>query len=346
MADHRVCVLAAFVLSTSVSCAQQPMSASPRFEWLPSVSAPAGYPMQVVRGTLTLADGQKVDIPSGAIVQNGWGGVGSVEIRGAPGPKAWPARLEATWYSFTEDRFFSLAVAVPPAEVESVLAAAYPHPRTGERGSFSTVLVGVAPGGTASLWLAGNGVVRRVARWRASEVPGRWADILDDDRTSRAEYVRAVLERRLGREALDRLARDGAPRDWWDHADDLVTLRLAVVGAPTVRFAWLRGVNGEHEYLDSAAVAKATATLRAAPARLDVGWLASDGQRRRAVIELDEQASLAALDQVRQDATAAVFQLVVDLQDTAQTGGAPIVSLRSPQLRIKLPVVSVRITAS
>jgi len=300
--------------------------------------------MQVIRGVLQLVDGPPVDMPAGAIVSNGWGTIGSVEIRGAPGPKAWPKRLEIKWFSYSENRFYAIDTPLPPEALGAALSTGYSNPRNGAAGEFNIVLLGLAPGGTVSLWLAGDGIVRRVGRWQGAPVDGRWSDILDDDRTPRDQFVRDVMTRRTTSDAMLRHAKEGAPVDAWIQADERVPMQLSVVGVPTVRFAWYHAINGEHEYLDTAQVWLTNSPLRAAPDGLEVGWQAANGQRRRAVLQLDEAETRAALDQLRKDSGTSNYQVVVDLAVTSATGATPEVSMRSARLRIALQKVTAKIT--
>ena len=68
------------------------------------------------------------------------------------GFKALPARLELTWYSLTEDRFYAGRFELPVARLAAFFDRGAAAPTGTGRWAFDRIIFGMAPGGDVSVW--------------------------------------------------------------------------------------------------------------------------------------------------------------------------------------------------
>ncbi len=271
------------------------------FEWLPTECADERYPMQLVSGRLHCDENRIVEVPAGKIVNNGWGEIGSRRLIGNP-IKPVPERLTVAWFSYAEDQFFAGSVALPRAHLTALFRAGFEEPVTGKRATWSKIIVGMGLGGWTSVWLAGSGLVREVARARLETTALDWIRVLDNPAIPRADYVRSKLRSRLGDAAATRLARHGPPVSTWPRYAQRYRWRIVVEGLHAPLDMSLRSFNGERSYYDFAK--HPPGALEIAPKHLQITWRNRGGGRLLTRIQLDEQEVFGAFDKVAADGTA------------------------------------------
>jgi hypothetical protein len=88
-----------------------------KYEWLPTESSFANFPMRIVTGDFIFNDGTSIYIPSSRIINNGWGVIGSTHIVGDK-LKLLPAKIKIAWFSFVEDKFYSGVFTLPHDKIE------------------------------------------------------------------------------------------------------------------------------------------------------------------------------------------------------------------------------------
>ncbi len=310
------------VLVSSVAILSCRHTMTPLFDWLPTESAPSGYPVVILRGDLRLADGGSVRVPAGRIMQNGWGVLGSMELVGDR-RKPLPVQLSIAWFSFAENKFYSGSFDLPKEAIESLFVAGFSSPSTGKHRTYESVIVGTAPGGVVSVWLGGEGVVRFVRLLHAAESAGDWKQVLDNPEIPRDEYVGRVLSRRLTAVQLQALVSPGIPLGYWDRAAVRYNVTPMIVGGASRSSAWVNYVDGEREYLELASGGDAVARARAAPKQFEIRWTTGAGTQSSAMISLDETESMLAMEKLATANPAAVLALVVDISPAS-----PKVTLR------------------
>jgi len=95
------------------------------YEWLPTESAPIAFPMEIIEGTLFYPGSGSIYIPDRRPFANGWGRTGSMHLVGDDA-KPVPERLELTWFSYAEDKFYSGRFELNHARLDSLFDAGLP----------------------------------------------------------------------------------------------------------------------------------------------------------------------------------------------------------------------------
>lgn len=266
------------------------------FEWLPSECADERYPMQLINGLLKSPEGELIGVPAGKIINNGWGEIGSRRLIG-PELKPVPEKLEMAWFSYTEDRFYGGEVALPHALLTQLFEEGFTIPLTQEHGTWQKIIVGMGLGGWTSIWMAGSGLVREVARARLEPVEMDWSRVVDNPAIPRQEFIRSTLTRRLSPDALATLSKNGPPVSSWPRYAQRERWRLAVAEGVAPQYLFLRGFNGERQFHDF---------LRAAPGLFDtipkhvqIAYRSPSGSTLQAEIGFDENEIFDAFGQAK-----------------------------------------------
>ena len=273
---------------------------SEEFDWLPTECADERYPMQLISGELHCR-GRIVNVPAGKIVNNGWGEIGSRRLVGKA-MKPVPERLMLTWFSFAEDQFYGGNLELPHAELTALFRAGFTEPQAGNRVTWAKVIVGMGLGGWTSVWLAGSGIVREVARAQLGAQTIEWARVIDNPDIPRAEYVRSKLRSRLSEAALAALAQHGPPVASWPRYASQFSWKVQVEGAQTAANLFARSFNGERAYYDFAI--QGPQSLRGVPKLLQLTGLGRSDRRLLTTIRLDEAETLDAFDKIASGAPA------------------------------------------
>jgi len=285
------------------------------FDWLPTECAPEDHPAQVVRGGLLFGNGGSIYIPGDQLIRNGWGAFGSTHVVGPP-LKPVPALLDLAWFSFVEDRFYGGRFELPSALMLAMFKAGTANPRSGPRLKYDSVVVGMAPGGDISVWMGAQRIVREVATFRAPVVDLPWTAVLDNPDIPRAKYIADALKEALPAEVLERVTSSPVPVGRWG---SVYARRLP--WAPRLRGAlpasdlWVRGFNGENEWLDLSGKRKDTdppPATRGVPRELTLFWRHGSGVELRSVVSLDEKEAFAAFAKLATADPAAPLTLLVE----------------------------------
>ena len=263
------------------------------FEWLPSECADERYPMQLISGVLISPDGTRIPVPTGKIINNGWGEVGSIRLVGTA-QKPVPEKLELAWFSYTEDRFYGGEVALPHALLTQLFEEGFTVPLTQERSTWHKIIVGMGLGGWTSIWLAGDGLVREVARARLEPVTVDWSRVIDNPDLPRQTFIRSTLTRRLGPEALATLSKNGPPVSSWPRYAQRERWRLAVAKGVTPHYLFLRGSNGERQFHDF--TRSAPGPFETIPKHAQIAYRSPSGSTLLAEISFDENEIFSAFE--------------------------------------------------
>jgi hypothetical protein len=263
-------------------------TAMDKYGWLPSESAFKNYPMHMVSGSFMLNDGASVDIPSRDVMQNGWGEVGSIYLVGDK-IKPLPKRMEISYFSFTEDKFYGGAFDLPYAKIHNLFQRGIESPKTGKMVTYQKVIVGLAPEGRISLWLLAEGEVLEVATFQAAEKIIDWKVVLDNDHISRKAYIEKVLKRTLSDDQISELNKRGLPRNIIESYGKQYPWNLEIVGCRFLNL-WLKTHNGECEFFNPKGP-RSNRTNRAVPKTLDIEWQNKMGIKYIANILFDEYES-------------------------------------------------------
>ncbi|HNN46954.1 MAG TPA: DUF2931 family protein [Azospira sp.] len=271
-----------------------------KFEWLPTECADKRYPMQLISGQLLGSDGLIAHVPAGKIINNGWGEIGSRRLEG-PEQKAVPERLDLAWFSFSEDKFYGGSVPLPHALLMQLFAEGFEVPLAQERDTWRKIVVGMGLGGWTSVWLAGSGLVREVARARVEPVSLAWSRVIDNPAIDRAEFVRSTLMKRLGKEEFETLIRNGPPVSSWPRYARRERWRVVVAGNAVPQYIFVRGFNGECQFHDF--TRSSPGVFEPLPRNVQIACLSPKGSKLLAEIGFDEAEMFGAFDQARSAGT-------------------------------------------
>jgi len=176
-------MLLLFVVSIQLAgCQQKKKEVMEQFEWEEWTSAPLGYPVEVYRGGLELADESYVSLFQSTITgRDGWGGLGSGMSSGI---KPLPNRLNVTYLSYVENQFYHADCAIDYDKIVKLFNR--PFQLRGASGnlrskSYNRINVGFAPGGMLVVWVCGAGRSVEIGRYQAQKIviPKQESDVLD-----------------------------------------------------------------------------------------------------------------------------------------------------------------------
>ena len=291
------------------------------FEWLPTECAPNTYPMFIVRGDLILPNQKSLSIPDKRPLYNGWGTQGSMHIVGDK-LKPLPTQMALTWFSYTEDRFYAGKFELPVNKLLELFRAGTASPEGVERLPFDRIIVGMAPGGDISVWAGARRIVKEIATFRAQPADLPWSSVLNHPTITRAEYIAMQLKRALSPEELKRVQSIPVPAGRWAlFATRFPWIPRLGTGA-TGRDLWIKGLNGEVEWLDLTGTRKDAdppPMTRSAPRELSLDWRTAGGQNLTADITLDADESMAAFAKLASVAGSEPLSLLLEPSDMATT---------------------------
>jgi len=169
-------VLVLFIILSSCKKDNQMLEKIEKFEWLASAGASETSPMEIVRGSFIASDGSSQWIPNGEYLKAGWGNGNGVWAVGDEMRKV-PERMELTWFSYTENKFFTGDFELPQQKIYSLFKKNYgkgiqPDGTEFEL-KFSELTIGLAPKGLVTLWMSGFAQIE-IATYQAHEINIEW----------------------------------------------------------------------------------------------------------------------------------------------------------------------------
>ena len=196
-------------------CNGAPMTKNPtKFDWYATESGPKLYPMEIIQGTFFYqGQNEGLYIPSGGTLSAGWGTKVSHHVVGAD-EKPLPDRVKIVFFSYTEKQFYKGEFALP---YEKILAAFREHPIDPVTPYFSSIQIGIAPGGVVAVWLDGR-EIKEVFFGQAEKVaisPSNAFNLPFKSVEQSDAYVQEQLEYILTTEQLAALKKNGIPFGTW-----------------------------------------------------------------------------------------------------------------------------------
>ncbi len=257
------------------------------YPWLASACAPEAFPVRLMEGRFLVGAETIAQVPRSVSLHNGWGEAGLVSL-GLQRSTPLPERLTITWFSLAEDRFYGADFDLPIDKLATLFDSGFVHPETGAASCWSTILIGMAPGGRLALWLTGGGLAVELCRAMVPVQPFPWALMPASEGFERADYVHTHLLRILGAERLEQLRNHPIDPEVWDRRQARRRWGLEWIGAATDASVRLRCRNAEREHLDGFAKAPVVpARLRGLPESMVLRWSDKAGLRRVAHVKLD-----------------------------------------------------------
>lgn len=248
-----------------------------KYAWTPTESSPLLYPMNIYKGQLYLEDGSSVYIPCSGISHTGWGYSGSSHTQGDD-LKAVPVKLEVTWASFLENKFYTGSWELPVDKIKKLFKEGTVNWRNNEKGTYSSVVVGLAPGGVAVVWMYGNDQQIEIGRYQAKETQVSMKDYVPGNPTiTQKEYFDMSAS---APEAYENMKKNGIPFGIWDTYRKKYNWRTGIeISNHTLKNVTMEMYNGEMETLFNETIAKNPFKERAVPRLLSFVFEDKNGKQ-------------------------------------------------------------------
>lgn len=289
-----------------------------KFEWLDATSAPLGYPVDVYRGGLQLADGDFTSLYSGTTAGS-WG----VGNRGmSNGKKAVPNHLHVIWVSYAEKIFYEVDTAIDYDKMYELFRDGYFVPSMGDdprprKEDYNQIIVGFAPGGVVVIWLSGAGRQVEIGRYQGKQVvipqkeidglsPGPHKNMFDPGYQHKIMYEFGIVPKEVVK------ANEGKPIPYglWDSYREKYNWRIQVeipdkgLLKRAIYFHYngeMEEVFGETQIRDypkiiPEALKWSTVNNLAVPSGINISWL--EGNRYYCEIKFDEDEIFSAFKEI------------------------------------------------
>jgi hypothetical protein len=261
-----------------------------KFEWLPTESAPLLYPMNIYKGNLYFEDGGSVYIPCSISAHNGWGNDGSTHTQGED-LKPVPVKLEITWASFAENKFYTGSWTLPKEKMLKLFQEGVVNYDTRKRETYKQILVGCAPGGIVVVWMYGAGNQVEIGRYQARETRVAMSDYVPSNPTATQKDFFKLMDELSPELEEMRNKKRGIEYGLWDSYRKKYNWRTRIeIPNHTFDDAVLDMFNGEREDIFDEPLKKNEFKERAVPKLLD--FIVADSKGKRTIWEfkyLDEE---------------------------------------------------------
>jgi hypothetical protein len=194
--------------------AQKQQPAMKNFEWTPTNTSPANYPVYLYRGYFMGADSSLISTPDRRTLYYGWQNDGSVYIAG-PDLKPAPRELKLLWLSYAEQKYYQAQVALPADKIEKLFDKGFVNANTLKQSTYSTISYGIAPGGFVSVWLIGAGHWVEVATGQGQVTEMAFEDMIPITNLTQQEYTDMVLKDEVEDSVLTEIRKGKIPFNRW-----------------------------------------------------------------------------------------------------------------------------------
>lgn len=234
-----------------------------KYEWMPTESSPKMYPMNIHKGTLILEDGSSVYIPSSGISHEIWGHTGSTHVQGSDF-KSIPVKLELTWASFMEKKFYKGSWDLPVDKIKELFNKGVTNWRTGAKDNYSYIVVGCAPGGVVVVWMYGDDQQVEIGRFQAKETNISMAEYVPGNPTITPNEFFDVSSSVPA--AYENMNKKGIQYGLWDTYREKYSWKPEIqIPGYTLDHVIFEMFNGEMETLFGSTIANNQFKLRAIP---------------------------------------------------------------------------------
>lgn len=268
------------------------------FHWKETISCPTGYPIDVHDGALILPGGGTVGLHLGT--HNGpWGATGRSMSNGV---KPLPKKIDVIWLSYAEDTFYEIDSDIDYDKILALFKEGYLDSNTNKNRTYTTIVVGFAPGGVVVVWLNGPGKQIEVGRYQGKKtvVPAEEIAKLDnhDKLLFSPEYRKEIMsnEKIVPLEVQVANKNKAIPFGLWDTYRERYNWKsvYSIQGGGEAINAYFTMLNGEEEQLIDETFEKNTFEKRAIPRTVNFGWRDKEGQRYGGSVTFNEKEILAA----------------------------------------------------
>jgi len=290
-----------------------------KFDWLATESAPKNYPMQIIKGDLFYRGGGSLYVPDKKTLYYGWGRGVSTHVVGAD-LKPLPERLEITFFSYTENQFYHGVFDLPYDRILTLFQAGFYSPKVKRQITYHKIRVGIAPGGTVSVWLDSIDGSIEVFSGQAEKADIDWKRIIDNPDITRGEYIQFVIQQALTPEALQALQQNGVPLGLWQTYRKRYDWQPLFTGLePPELFKRIRYFNGENEFLYYPLDAANAAALRPIPTEMRFVWEWPKGRRLLFELTFNEAEIFAAFQQLSGQGQPIKLEMRMEVREDKKT---------------------------
>ena len=275
-ARHWALALTLFLSLTSLAgtATGAGMFTQKKFKWQATESAPRGYVMEIVGGSLSYHDGSgSLYVPDGTTIQGGWGLGISNHVVGDE-TKPLPNKLTISFFSYLENQFYQATFDLPYDNILKLFQDGYYSPNEGKHITYHKIIVGVAPGGAVSVWLLGFNKITEVFYGEAEKADLPWSRLTDATHITREEWVRKTVQESRKTPEGDAVVRKGSvPFGLWNHYRTQYSWQPLFTGMTTRDgIEEINYYNGEYDYLNDPLEKEIAARTRPVPKFIRFIW--------------------------------------------------------------------------
>ncbi|MDF2553028.1 MAG: hypothetical protein K0R77_2303 [Chryseobacterium sp.] len=273
-----------------LSCQNKKMEE--KYSWLGTISAPQEYPMEIYNGSIIANDFTYGFDAIWGTQNTGWGNEGgtmSVETQ----QMEIPHRLEFTWYSLVERKFFTGKWNLDQENISKLFKEGFVDQDTQKKTTYTNFIVGLAPKGRVVLWINGPGNQREVGVFQAHDTI-----ITQENAYENAKYMlkEGFADRMLNDPSYEtfkpeikaRIEKEGYPSpEIYDAFREKYNWKPVVLlpeGGELIDFGF-NNYNGEQENLFGESLKDNTYKKRAVPKFCGFYWL--DKNKNRYAVWID-----------------------------------------------------------
>jgi len=161
-----------------------------KYEWYASGNAPLLYPTELFLGDFIFSNNERLYIPESVPYASKWGQSGKTHLldnNKFPAPTA----IDIIWFSWAENKFYSLESELPLEIIENLLAEIDEETKEPQ---YQYITVGMAPYGKLAIWLSGNGKTTEVVWLQADPTDVKMKDFAPTVEYTQKEYRDLVFK--------------------------------------------------------------------------------------------------------------------------------------------------------
>lgn len=288
-----------------------------KFDWQATESAPKDYPMEIVSGNLHFPVSGSLYVPSKKTIHHGWGTGVSSHLVGDD-QKPIPERLEISFFSYTENQFYTGEFTLPYKHMLELFQQGYYSPKMKDDITYYQVVVGISPGGNVAVWLAGIDKTTEVFYGQAKKADIDWTQVLDNPDISREQFIQMELDDALSPEAQKSLKANGIQTDSWDKYRKQYLWQPTFTGIePPKMINRISYFNGESEHLNYPLSESNSKTTRTVPKAMVFDWEWPKGKAKSIELYFDKVEIFTAFEKLTKNNQPAELEVRIDQKNNS-----------------------------
>ncbi|WP_051959953.1 DUF2931 family protein [Sphingobacterium sp. ML3W] len=303
---------------------QNTTGATKEFKWRETITCPLGYPVDVYEGGLESNKGSTSLYLGTHTGTYGWGHIGGSMSSGI---KPLPNRLDVVWLSYAEDTFYHIDTKLDYDKILALFEEGYLDSFTHKKMTYSTIVVGFAPGGVVVVWLFGAGKQIEVSRYEGKKIVIPEQEIAKLDSHEKLlfnpDYRKSIMfnEKIVPLEVREANKNKPIPFGLWDTYRKKYNWKPSYSipnGGEAINSFFIM-LNGEQEEFIYETFKNRTFSPRAVPRMVNLGWRDSTGQRYGGSVIFNEQEILKVYQELYKNGAVKSAELVfkVNVSNTA-----------------------------